>query len=146
MVSFATKDDLPALAEIGKWFFLEGKLPGKIDPAIFVKKWSILIDSGVGFILKQEKNGVIVGALGFIVIEDINDGAKIAGEAFWFVLQEYRGRGFELLIKYEREAEALGCQRIGMVHLESIQPERLSKLYVKRGYKKTETAYIKNLI
>ena len=103
------------------------------------------MDSGLGFILKKMVNGRAVGALGFIAVEDINDGKLVANETFWFVLPEFRGRGFELLLKYEEAARALGCDRCSMIHLESLQPEKLGSIYLKRGYKKIETSYFKPL-
>lgn len=145
MVTYATLSDLPKLVEIAKSFFAEAGLPAKLVPAVWVQKWAALINAGVGFILKKEVNGEPVGALGFVATEDLNDGELTANEAFWFILPQYRGRGFELLMKYEEEAKAMGCARCNMIHLSDLQPERLGELYVKRGYKKTETSYFKKL-
>lgn len=147
MVSYATLSDLPELCKLGKKFSEEANSYAcPFVPTVWVSKWAKLIESGVGFILKAESDGVIVGSLGFIAVEDLNDGNLVANEAFWFVLPEARGRGFELLIKYEEEARGIGCSRCSMIHLEKLQPEKLGKLYLKRGYEKMETSYFKQLI
>lgn len=146
MVAFAYTSDLPELSNLGGSFYKESGLDGSFVGQAWIKKWSALMDCGVGFILKQVRMGRIVGSFGFIATEDINNGSLVANETFWFVLPEFRARGFELLIKYEEVAKEMGCARCSMIHLEALQPERLAQLYTKRGYRKVETQYFKNLI
>lgn len=145
MVRALTVDELPEAALMGPAFFAEGKLPGSFVPAVFVTKWSWLIENGIGFILGLFREGKLCGAFGGIATEDLNDGVKVANECFWFVKPEARGRGFELLLAYEEEARRLGCARCSMIHLINLQPEKLAEVYERRGYRAVETSYFKEL-
>lgn len=145
MVRALTVSELPEAALMGPEFFAEGKLPGRFVPDIFVGKWTSLIDGGIGFILGLFRDGKLSGAFGGIVAEDLNDGDLVANECFWFVTPEARGRGFELLLAYEEEARKRGAKRCSMIHLLSLQPEKLGELYERRGYRAIETSYFKEL-
>lgn len=145
MVKMLAISELPELAKLGPQFYEESGLPGKFVPEYWVGKWASLIRSGVGFVLGLFKDGLIVGGFGAIVSEDFNNGDLVAAECFWFVNKEHRGPGFGLMRAYEREARRRGAKRASMIHLQGLQPERLSELYQRCGYRKTETAYIKEL-
>lgn len=145
MVRTLTASELPEAALMGPAFFAEGKLPGSFVPAIFVTKWSWLIENGLGFIIGLFRDGALTGAFGGIVTEDLNDGALVANECFWFVKPEARGRGFELLLAYEEEARKRGAARCSMIHLINLQPEKLAEIYKRRGYRAVETSYFKEL-
>ena len=131
---------------MGSTFFAEGGLKGNFVPEVFARKWGQLIDSGVGFVLGLFNEKHLIGVFGSIVAEDLNNTDLVANECFWFVKPEARGRGFALLLAYEEEAKRRGAVRCSMVHLKSLQPERLGSIYEKRGYIPTETAYLKTLI
>jgi GNAT superfamily N-acetyltransferase len=145
MVRLLTVNELPAAAAMGPEFFAEGRLPGAFVPDIFVTKWTSLIEQGIGFMLGLFRDGVLMGAFGAVVAEDLNDGKPVANECFWFVKPEARGRGLELLSSYEQEAINRGAVRCSMIHLLSLQPERLAYLYERRGYQPVETSYFKEL-
>lgn len=145
MVRPLTIEDLPELAKMGPEFYKESGLLGQFIPDVFVAKWTTFINLGVGFILGLFRDGKLAGGFGAIVSDDFNDGAIVASECFWFVSAKARGRGFELLIAYEEEARKRGAVRCSMIHLLSLQPNRLGELYERRGYKPIETAYMKEL-
>jgi GNAT superfamily N-acetyltransferase len=145
MVRALTVSDLPEAALLGPQFFAEGGLPGRFVPDVFSAKWGSLIEQGIGFILGLFRDGRIAGAFGGVVVEDLNSGDLVASECFWFVTPESRGRGFELLLAYEAEARKRGAVRCSMIHLLSLQPEKLGELYERRGYKAVETSYFKEL-
>ncbi len=145
MVRQLTIAELHDAAKMGHDFFNEGKLPGKFVIDVFMKKWTSLIEINVAFVLGLFSGDKVVGAFGAMVLEDINDGELVAAEAFWFVDEAHRGRGLELLVAYEKEAKARGAVRCSMIHLLSLQPERLGELYKRRGYQPVETSYFKNL-
>lgn len=145
MVRVLTIEDLPAMAAMGPDFYRESGLPGSFIPEVFISKWTAFINMGVGFILGLFRDGKLSGGFGAIVSDDFNDGAIVANECFWFVSPEARGRGFELLLAYEEEARKRGAVRCSMIHLNSLQPNRLGELYERRGYRAIETAYMKEL-
>jgi len=145
MVQALSIDQVSLAAEMGPVFFAEGKLPGRFVPSVFISKWTYLIESGLGFILGLFRDNQLVGVFGAIVAEDLNDGDMVANECFWFVKPEARGRGVELLSAYEAEAKKRGAVRCSMIHLISLQPDRLAHIYQKRGYRAIETSYFKDL-
>ncbi len=145
MVRALTVSELPETALMAPAFFAEGKIPGRFVPEVFIAKWGSLIEQGIGFMLGLFRDGKLSGAFGAIVTEDLNSADLVANECFWFVLPEARGRGFELLLAYEEEARKRGAVRCSMIHLLSLQPEKLGELYQRRGYTPVETSYFKEL-
>lgn len=145
MVRPITVYELAEVAKMGPAFFAESGVPGEFIPEVFTVKWASLIEQGLGFILGLFREDKLVGAFGAIVAEDLNDAKLVANECFWFVSPEARGRGFELLISYEEEARKRGAVRCSMIHLLSLQADRLAELYIRRGYKPIETSYFKEL-
>lgn len=145
MVRQVTVQELAEVSILGPAFFSEGKLPGQFIQSVFISKWTLIIQNGMGFILGLFRDNRIIGAFGAVVAEDLNDAALVANECFWFVNQEARGRGFELLIAYEEEARKRGVVRCSMIHLVSLQPDKLGELYERRGYRAVETSYFKEL-
>jgi len=115
----------------------------KVDPAHAGKKYAEFIEIGTGkmFILENSR-GKMIGGLGCIIGEDLHYPRTMAIETYWFVAEEHRGRGLELLDHFETWAESCGYIP-AIVHLSDSYPEKLKKLYLKRGYKLTESHYIK---
>jgi len=140
-VSNASYADLSGVAAMGPDFWREGNLPGGFDPETFVRTWGALIDLGFGRVLVIKRDGIVRGALGFFIVSDPNDGAKIAQEAFWFVHPSARGIGLRLLAKYEETAREIGAKRISMAHINGLMDGKLAKLFEKRGYRAVETHY-----
>ncbi len=145
MVRALTVEELPKAAAMGSLFMQEGAMPGRFISDVFVARWTTLLNMGIGFMLGLFSEDKLSGVFGAIVSEDLNDGDLVANEMFWFVRPEERGRGFSLLLAYEEEAKKRGAKRCSMVHLLSLQPERLSEIYKKRGYRPIETSYFKEL-
>jgi len=107
----------------------------------FKATWETLLASKAGHIIKCEKNGEIVGALGFLVYHDILSGELKASETFWFMKPSYRGSGVKLLEEFEYTAKNMGVKRIMMAHLKNLMPEKIKSVYLSRGYKEIETQY-----
>lgn len=145
MVRELTIQELGGAAQFGAGFIAESGIRSGFIPDVFVKKWESLISIGMGFILGLFREEKLVGVFGAVVAENLNDASVEANECFWFVDPEHRGRGLELLSAYETAALARGAKRCSMVHLLSLQPERLRDLYMRRGYTPVETSYFKEL-
>ena len=145
MIKELSVDELLTAGEIGKEFWLEGCLPGSIKPEVFVANWTILINNGMGKIFGLYDKGSLVGALGAIVVPDLNDGEKTGTETFWFVRPTHRGSGIKLLLHFLQYAKEIGCVRVNMVHLFNEHANKLAKLYAKLGFKPVETHYILTL-
>jgi GNAT superfamily N-acetyltransferase len=96
---------------------------------------------GVDGLLLSERNGQIIGMLGFIIHDHFISGEKVAGEVFWWVEPEYRGGGLRLLREMEKRARAAGCK---CMHMISPDP-RVDNLYRCLGYEYVEATYQKAL-
>lgn len=145
IVGQASESDIESIAMIGKSFYGEGSLPGRFNADVFANSWHSFIDSGSGVIFHLSLYGEIVGAIGGLIYPDPNDGDLVASEFFWYVEKGHRGHGLELLYKFEDWAKSSGAKRIIMVHLSSLMPEAIKKIYQRNGYSELETSYIKSL-
>lgn len=141
----AQQIDLPELEEMGRAFFKEAGFSHRFEPEVFRSNWKKLIESGAGHMLGKFVGPTLVAVLGFVVAPDLNDGRPSAYETFWFSHPQHRGEGFGLLRAYEQRAVQLGVARISMVHLQNLTPERLGEIYEKRGFRKAEVHYFKEV-
>lgn len=137
------KNDICALA---REFYSEGSLRGAFHEAIFIRDWSHYVTIGAGTFIAAFEEGRIIGFIGGLIHPDSPTGDLHASESFWFVGKGHRGIGLMLFAAFEQWAVAAGAARIAMVHLENEQSNtRLSELYIKHGYRKTETIYVKEV-
>jgi GNAT superfamily N-acetyltransferase len=146
MIRKLQSTEVPVMVEAAKMFFDEGKLPGGLKPEVFVATWQRLISIGTGVVFGMfGQDGAFHGALGAVHYPDPFNGHKCAIEQYWFVMPQFRGRGGLLLREFENWAKAEGCKRIGMIHLQRLQPTELRNFYERLGYEHIESAYIKDL-
>lgn len=145
MIRTVTIDELPRLTECAHSFFKESGLPGTFNDAHFMATWSVMLRNHQSVIFAVEDSGKFVGAFGANAYPDILTGDLVANEMFWYVLPEFRGAGLKLLRAYETWALKLGCKRIFMVHLASLDADRLEQYYQRRGYRLIEKLYAKDL-
>ncbi len=125
-------------------FFTEAKLPSRLNLELWVKNWTGLTRAGSGIVLVSDTDGVLNGAIGGLAYNDLNDGARVLAEAFWFTTKGARGAGLALLKGMEAWCRASGIKRIHMIHLHSLN-ERLGRIYERMGYRLVESAYVKDI-
>jgi hypothetical protein len=136
----------PEILAIAHEFYDEGSLAGKLNEHTFIHDWAHFVELGLGVYLAALKDGKVIGVLGGVLHRDPPTGDMHASEAFWFVGKIYRGVGLQLFKAYEEWAVMAGAKRISMVHLENEKSNtRLSELYIKSGYRKVETTYLKEV-
>ena len=147
MIRVIRQDEVDKVAKFGKRFFIEGELPGKLKRSVFRTNWSILINSGTGVIFGAFDNERLVGVLGGLQYKDLNDGALVATETFWFMDKEYRKSllGIRLFNEFEKWANHIGACRIIMGHLNHLLSNKLENFYNKKGYVSFETHYVKEV-
>lgn len=125
------------------------KMPYSNKKELHAKKWASrwlsVIDLGFGKVFGLFHNGKIIGGLGCVCAPALEDGVMVASEAFWYVDEGKRGEGLRLLTHFEQWAKSAGIERVIMVHLQTSMPEKLKALYKKRGYRKAETNYVKEV-
>ena len=117
----------------------------KVDPDYTSKRYMEMIGNGSAKVFIGEENGVIQGAIGFIISNDLHDGKKVAIEAFWFVDPTYRGLGKLLFNVFEEEGKKIGCEKFAMIHMVDSYPDTLEAFYIRNGYKLVEKHYVKEI-
>lgn len=143
MISVLQVPELNKLIPLAKAFIAESTEDIPFNEEHFIKTWEQVYLSKNGSILKYEKDGEIIGALGYLVYPDFLSGELKATETFWFIKPEFRGCGFKLLDEFEKVSKELGVKRIMMAHLKHLMPDKLKSVYLKRGYREIETQYEK---
>ena len=89
-----------------------------------------------------EVDGKLVGfVLGIQTPYLMNRNYMVGGEIAWWVEPEYRGIGIKLLRHIENTAQELGLKMWSMMCLESMEPEKVSEIYLKSGYQPTERSF-----
>jgi hypothetical protein len=146
VIDRAITADIPAVAALGGPFFAEASVPGEFNEDSFVTAWVNLMDSGIGAIHVVRREGRITAAIGGVCIVDFNTGDPVAMEMFWFADQSERSiENLRLLQRFEEWGRSCGAKRACMVHLKSINADRLKRFYERRGYTPLETYYWRNL-
>lgn len=147
MIRRATKYDIPILLEMVKQFAKE--FPSELARQ---KEW--LDESHIATLLYT-----MIAGRGFVLIDDGNRGflaAIIAPntwfpklcelcELAWWVKPEYRNTtiGGKLWITFDQEAELMKAQQRIHYIKTSLTADSPNINYEKRGYKRTEIAYVK---
>ncbi len=144
MVRLTTTKDLPEIIPLYYKFFEEGDLSGKPSPATFKEGVKKLIDTGI--VLSLVVGGKVKGVMGGAVYDDFITGDVSCMEAFWYVDPDNRGvGGLKLFKRFEEEAKFRGAKRIWMMHLLSLNSEKMERYYTKSGYVLKEKVYLKEL-
>jgi GNAT superfamily N-acetyltransferase len=143
VINEASSNDVKSLAGIASDFASLANVD--LDCPLWISSWENFIDSGFGVIFTIANDDSIVGMLGGVAYPDINSGKKMATEFFWYVTPSARGKGLKLFDSFEKWAINKGCSDIIMVHLQDVMPDKLRKLYKRKGYKAIETHYMKRL-
>ncbi len=130
----ATKADIPSLLEMGRAFTSAGNLG--FDEAAATAALESLIDGESGVVLMSN-----TGMIGGMVYPGFFNGRVIAQEFFWWSERN----GLELLGAFESWAASKGASQVVMVCLEALSPERVSKIYMRRGYQPLEHSFVKDL-
>lgn len=70
-----------------------------------------------------------------------------AVEIAWYVEPEHRGsrKAVEMLNWFEEWGKHMGAVCVNMVNLDMLNPEKVAKMYKKRGYRIAENTFVKEL-
>jgi len=116
-----------------------------VDIEHATKTYEYMVEQGAATVMVMEEDGEITGSFGFIECPDLHSGERMLVETFWFTDPLKRGRGLLLLNAFEKYAKDNSINKIAMIHMVDSYPERLEKLYLKRGYKLIEKHYVRQL-
>jgi hypothetical protein len=139
MIREATDADIPRLLHMGAKFAEKARLVEHVgyDPANMENTFAEMI-AGENYAVFIGDSGAIGGLKS---PHPFNYSHWIAQELFWWS----EGReGLRLLTAFELWASA-HCQTVRMITLECVNPERMGRLYLSRGYEPLEHGYIKRL-
>ena len=143
MIRHAVESDIPDILRMSELFWAQTdyKVPFDapsariaVDMCMSQDLCMVLdIDGVVGFVM-----GIRFPLLG-------NNAYVIGAELAWWVDPEHRSgkNGFELMESIESAAKESGVDFWTMMNLESLQPEVAEKIYLRAGYKKTESTFLK---
>lgn len=144
MIRDATKEDIPKLLELGKKFFKATEyasfMPFSEENTINII--NELIDGDSGILLVLDNNGVS-GMIGGLVYPFYMSKDLTGQELFWWC--EDKGKGLGLLDAIEKQAKEKGAKTFNMMSLDKLTPERLDKIYLSKGYTRSEHTYIRRL-
>ncbi len=106
-----------------------------------------LVESENGFVKVVEKEGEIVGALIAVVSElPINDLTFSQELMFWIDPEHRKGRtAIKLIDMYVDWSEERGCNFTRLSELDNILEKKAGSLFERKGFKLTETAYVKEI-
>ena len=144
----ADYDDIPAVADLAKQFFIETRLSmlgGILDDRMVEDLTADLIYMDDGMVkVGIDNSGRIVGIVsGILIGHMLFAGPKVAQEPMWYVLPDHRNSklGLKLLKAYEDWARDRGCKHCIVDCLDPSIEGLISKL----GYKAMERKFIKEL-
>ncbi len=146
MIRKAHPDDFDAILEMSELFWESTIYDEKFDKDHTRKMIEMAYEHGLLAVLDKDKPvGFIAGVKApLLASTDALIGSELA---FWINPEHRKGRSSILLIKYMEELVAL--QKIKhwtMISMESSSPEVAERIYLKLGYKKAETSFVKEII
>lgn len=141
MIRLANTSDLPRLVAMGLRFrngTTYKQHLGESPEQMAALAEKLIASNGL---LVTEREGKVVGMLGFVLYDHFLSGEKTAGEVFWWVEPEYRGEGLKLLRDVEERAREAGAKRMQMI----APTEQVARVYEHMNYEFVESSYQKTL-
>lgn len=137
MIRSAIASDIPRMVEMGRRFRSESSysefLADNPERMTLLGRQLLAADG----LLVSEKDGKLIGMLGFIIHSHFISGELVAGEVFWWMEPEHRGEGLKLVDEAKRRARLAGA-----VSLDMIAPnERVARFYRRLGYQWMESTH-----
>lgn len=139
----ATLSDVPRLVEMGGAFLASTSYRDRLAdvPDARAATMVSLIEQDQSTVLVLDNGEEVVGMLGMILYRQPLSGEAVAGEVFWWVDPEHRGRGLTLWRAGEVWARELGARKIQMI----APSEDVERIYTARGYAPLERVYQREL-
>ena len=143
----AVYGDLPQMLEMGERFF---GASGYSDVTRYHRdsmrrtfEGMISSPSAVVLVVEHKK---LIGMAGALIYPWYFNAEELTSqELFWWVDQEHRGRGVDLLESLIASVNARGAKSLSMIALDRLHPEKVGGIYERRGFRPSERSYIKKL-
>lgn len=138
MIRLATRDDIPAIVQLGERFFEESPTyapmvyaPEKIDALT-----SHLIDDPSGFVRVIDRGTGLLGGMIGLVAEHWASRALVATECVLFVQAGARGQVYagQLVAEFREWGRAQGCFKAVAGTSSGVTPELCARLYERCGF------------
>lgn len=134
MIREATLEDIPRILDIGRRFCsLAGQ---QFNEPVLAQSLAEMITADSSVILVSD-GGVIAG----IAYPYYFSGELVAQELFWWA----DSGGLKLLQAFEEWARNAGAKRVLMICLESVEPDRVARIYTRRGYIPIERTFMRTI-
>lgn len=146
MIREATEADIPAIARLGAEFHAAAGWADIFAYSVADCETSLGQLMGLdSFICLVAETDRIVGMTAGIVCPVYFNRAHLSGEElFWYVSEDApQMTGLRLLEALESAAKAKGCQSWQMKSLAKLGGERMDRVYRRRGYRPSESTFIK---
>jgi GNAT superfamily N-acetyltransferase len=150
-LKLATHEDIPKLLEAAEKAFSESPYKDKLTYSSQRSENMIrmLLDAGTqhAMILMAVEDDGVKGVIAGMVTFTVAGLEEIVTEFLWWVDKEYRGTklSITLINGLEFWAKRLGVNHVVLGSMENEHSGTVDKYYKRKGYKKAETTYIKEL-
>lgn len=147
MIRPAMSSDIPAMLEMGRKFFDASGYSDitEYHEESFRDVLERLITSADSLALVADEGGPVGMAAALLYFHFFNTNHKTSQELFWYVDEKHRGIGTALLDALIAGVKAKGAQSVSMIALESLDPEKVSGIYARRGFRPSERTYVRSL-
>ncbi len=146
MIRPATSDDIPELMRMGRAFHAVTGVADIIplDDASLEQTFANLIAAPTGVILVADNGAGLAGAVGALLHAHYFNAAHVTGqELFWWVDPAQRGFGSDLFNALEAWVRENEAATFSMIALDSLDAERVGRIYRRHGYRPTEHSWMK---
>lgn len=144
MIRPATLSDIDQVLILGRRFFEATEYADFIEFSEDATRATVehLINDDNGILLVLD-DGEIKGIIGALIYPFYMSGELTGQELFWWC--EEAGSGLDMLNALENAAQEAGAKTFTMLSLDKLTPERLDKIYLAKGYTRSEHTYIRRL-
>lgn len=143
MIRNAQKSDVNSIIILLLDFWRQSPFVDLIEPDAETLYDTIifLIDNEKTLLHVLEKNGKVVGVIGFVLQPNwFNNKHITAIELFWYVKPKYRGSGAKLLLYAKKQLQHLGADTVEMGGVPPYQSTE--NIYAKMGLIPTDRKYM----
>jgi len=140
----ASLDDMSDILRMGQQFC--AALDESFDRDSVIAHIEALVESPMATAFVAEQSGSVFGMVSGVCLPNYFDNSRlIATELWWWVDTDHRskGVGVNLLHALESWAKSIGAERLSMMAMEGLGRNAVECMYLKSGYRRFETTYLK---
>lgn len=140
-------EELQTLCRFGKEF-AKVSGAGNFDDLSLLKFVNDILSTKRGKVFILEINKQVAGTIGVVAYPCyFNRSSLRVQETFWWVDPEYRNtkESIKLFTKVEEWAKEIKADQVMISAMEALDPDRLGRFYTKKGFRKMDINYVKDL-